>query len=145
MIVPSMWTARPSWGHRRASATRRFVSGCVICPRPSSARQPSSVLGGGYPASGPDCEWQKPVMVLGRAPTCDVVTDVPTIVIEVLSTNRTDDLVRKSTEYLAAGARQYWIVDPQDRVFDVFQQSATGWERIAQRSARSTACYACGL
>ena len=46
--------------------------------------------------------------------------------IEVLSTNRTDDLVRKSTEYLAAGARQYWIVAPRDRVVEVFELSGSG-------------------
>ena len=56
------------------------------------------------------------------------------MVIEVLSTNRTDDLVRKSTEYLGAGVRQYWIVDPRDRVLDVFELAASGWERIAQLS-----------
>src|SRR5660398_207488 len=73
-------------------------------------------------------------MVLTEAPSGDVVTTAPTVVIEVLSTNRTDDLVRKSTEYLGAGVRQYWIVDPRDRVLDVFELAASGWERIAQLS-----------
>jgi Uma2 family endonuclease len=73
-------------------------------------------------------------MVLTEAPSGDVVTTAPAVVIEVLSTNQTDDLVRKFTEYLGAGVRQYWIVDPRDRVLDVFELAASGWERIAQLS-----------
>ena len=72
------------------------------------------------------------LMVLAHEPESDVVTGAPPVVVEVLSTNRSDDLVRKSTEYLEAGAQQYWIVDPRDRVVDVFHQVAAGWERIAQ-------------
>ena len=59
------------------------------------------------------------LIVLADVPPGDVVTTEPLVVVEVLSSNRSDDLVRKSTEYLAAGAGQYWIVDPRDRVMDV--------------------------
>lgn len=40
---------------------------------------------------------------------------VPSLVIEVLSTNRADDTVRKLQKYARAGAPRYWIVDVRDR------------------------------
>ena len=39
---------------------------------------------------------------------------VPDIVVEVLSTDRRRDLVRKRQLYAEAGVREYWIVDPRD-------------------------------
>ena len=38
---------------------------------------------------------------------------VPNIVMEVLSTDRNRDLVRKRQLYAEAGVREYWIVDPR--------------------------------
>lgn len=43
---------------------------------------------------------------------------------------RTEDLVRKSTEYLAAGIGQYWIVDWGHRSLDVLEQGDDGWRSI---------------
>jgi Uma2 family endonuclease len=67
------------------------------------------------------------VAVLRAAPVGDVITEPPLVVIEVLSSNRTDDLVRKATEYLDAGAGQYWIVDPRDNVIDCYRREGRGW------------------
>lgn len=39
---------------------------------------------------------------------------VPDFVIEVLSTNRSDDLVRKLVLYSEHDVREYWIVDPKN-------------------------------
>jgi len=39
---------------------------------------------------------------------------VPDIVVEVLSTDRRRDLVRKRQLYAEAGVGEYWIVDPRD-------------------------------
>ncbi len=39
---------------------------------------------------------------------------VPDIVVEVLSTDRRRDLVRKRQLYAEAGVLEYWIVDPRD-------------------------------
>ena len=44
----------------------------------------------------------------------------PDWVIEVLSTNRWDDLVAKLHLYHEAGVREYWIVDPKKRVTLVY-------------------------
>ncbi len=44
----------------------------------------------------------------------DVFSGTPLLVVEVLSTNRRDDLVGKVQRYAAWGAPSYWIVDPRD-------------------------------
>jgi Uma2 family endonuclease len=74
------------------------------------------------------------VVVLTSEPDGDIVTDPPLVAVEVLSTNRSSDLVRKATEYLDARAGQYWIVDPRDRVIDVFAHGESGWEHVARVS-----------
>lgn len=51
--------------------------------------------------------------------------------VEVSSTNRSNDLVRKAIEYRDAGAGQYWIVDTRDRVVDVFVRGGDGWDQAA--------------
>ncbi len=39
-------------------------------------------------------------------------TGTPHLVVEILSTDRGADLVRKSHRYAAAGVPRYWVVDP---------------------------------
>jgi len=39
-------------------------------------------------------------------------TSVPHLVIEILSTDRARDMIRKAREYAGAGLGRYWIVDP---------------------------------
>ena len=43
----------------------------------------------------------------------------PALVVEVLSTNRRDDLLLKMAKYAAAGLPNYWIVDPRERTLSV--------------------------
>ena len=40
-------------------------------------------------------------------------TGTPALVVEILSSNRSDDLLKKMAEYAAAGLPCYWIVDPR--------------------------------
>lgn len=40
---------------------------------------------------------------------------VPDFIVEVLSTNRSDDIVRKMHLYHDKGVREYWIVDPKNK------------------------------
>ena len=42
------------------------------------------------------------------------IEGVPDLVVEILSTNRRRDLVRKRHIYAAAGVKEYWIVDPRN-------------------------------
>ncbi len=44
----------------------------------------------------------------------------PVLVIEVVSTNRRDDYVRKRAEYNLCNIPEYWIIDPQRQVVLVF-------------------------
>ncbi len=59
-------------------------------------------------------------------------TGLPALVIEVLSTNRSDDLVVKATKYANAGLRHYWIVDPRDEVVDTFELAGGTYRHVAQ-------------
>lgn len=51
------------------------------------------------------------VMVYASTDESVRLTATPILVIEVLSQNRADDLVVKTTRYAAAGLPHYWIVD----------------------------------
>ena len=77
------------------------------------------------------------VVVLESRPSGDIVIEPPLVAVEVLSTNRSNDLVRKATEYLDAGAGQYWIVDPRERVIDVFVRGEGGWDQVARIDANA--------
>jgi len=83
------------------------------------------------------------VMVVQTMPKGRWVTDVPVLVVEVLSpSTRTEDLVRKSHEYATAGIGQYWVVDPEAGVLEVFANvdaGAAGWERLLRLDGGSPA------
>jgi Uma2 family endonuclease len=51
---------------------------------------------------------------------------VPLVAVEVLSSNRHHDLVRKFGKYAAAGLPQYWVVDPEQETVTVFEAIGTG-------------------
>jgi len=51
------------------------------------------------------------VMVYAATDESTRLTATPVLVVEVLSSNRADDLVVKSTRYAAAGLVHYWVVD----------------------------------
>lgn len=42
-----------------------------------------------------------------------------TIIVEILSSNVSDDTIRKFNLYLKYGVREYWIIDPKNRSFQV--------------------------
>ena len=68
---------------------------------------------------------------LGRLP--DLETDVPTIVVEFVSTSRRDwhrDYVEKRREYREAGVKEYWIVDRFRRTLTVYGNQAANETEI---------------
>ena len=47
-------------------------------------------------------------------------TGMPLLVVEILSANRSDDLVLKVGRYARLGVHDYWVLDPVDRSLDAF-------------------------
>lgn len=54
------------------------------------------------------------------------LTAMPTLVVEVLSTNRGDDLFVKVNRYAATGLAHYWIVDPRERTLTAYVLDDSG-------------------
>lgn len=62
---------------------------------------------------------------LGRLP--DTEAEAPTVAVEFVSRRRRDfvrDYEVKRAEYLAAGVREYWVIDPFRRILTVFRPDA---------------------
>lgn len=71
------------------------------------------------------------VMAVRDRPAGYLVEEVPVLVLEVLSAStRSEDTVRKSTEYLGAGVSQYWLVDPEQRTLEVYENVGDGWNLL---------------
>jgi len=64
------------------------------------------------------------VMVHSETTDDATFTGIPLLVVEVLSSNRRDDLVARFNRYAAWGARDYWIVDPRDKVLLTFRSES---------------------
>jgi Uma2 family endonuclease len=54
------------------------------------------------------------VIVFDKTDEMKRLTAVPHLAVEVLSTDRAADLIRKFSKYEAAGLSNYWIVDPDE-------------------------------
>ena len=54
------------------------------------------------------------VMVFDATDEVVRLTATPHLVVEVLSSDRAADIVRKAARYAAAGLQRYWIVDPEE-------------------------------
>jgi Uma2 family endonuclease len=68
------------------------------------------------------------ISVIRHPPEQFLVSEAPVLVVEILSpSTRGEDTVRKSGEYAGAGIGQYWILDPELRALDVYQNSGSGW------------------
>lgn len=57
---------------------------------------------------------------------------IPHLAVEVLSTDRAADLVRKFGKYAAAGLPRYWIIDPEIPELIVFEHDGDGWAERAR-------------
>ena len=96
-----------------------------------------------YLATGGNCKLQLPAMeserhpdlalYLSEPPSLDPVWRywVPDIVVEVVSPGQEKrDYEEKREEYLAAGIREYWIVDPEAGDFLVLRRKGDQWEEV---------------
>jgi Uma2 family endonuclease len=64
-------------------------------------------------------------------------TTPPDIIVEVISSDPRDarrDRIDKANEYAAFGARFYWLIDPDDRTFEIFELQ-TGAHYLRVRAA----------
>jgi Uma2 family endonuclease len=118
-------TPSPSWRHQQAARRVANVLEAAL-PGLHVVEAVTVVLPGGRERI-PD------VTVVAALPTGEHVEEVPLIAVEVLSpSNRAEDTVRKSTEYLAAGVTQYWLIDPEERILDIFVRAEGGWAPLAR-------------
>ena len=72
------------------------------------------------------------VMVHPRTEESVRFTGLPVLVIEILSSNRGDDLIVKAPRYAAAGLPRYWVVDPRDEVLDAYVLTDGTYRRAAR-------------
>ena len=55
------------------------------------------------------------------------VEGAPDLVVEILSSDRSHDLVYKRRVYAEAGVREYWVVDPRDDTVMVLELQGSGY------------------
>lgn len=111
-----------------ARPTGRHQDICVNLCRAIKDAAPAGVharIGWGWKPSadefGPD------VMVFDETDQDLRYVGTPHLAVEVLSTDRAADLVRKFGKYAAAGLPRYWIIDPEVPELIVFEHDGDGW------------------
>ena len=67
-----------------------------------------------------DDEFIPDVMVFATSDEQTRLTALPYLVVEILSSDPTRDIIRKATKYAAAGAERYWIIDPDGPEITVY-------------------------
>lgn len=69
-----------------------------------------------------------------RPPARGACATAPDVLVEVVSSSPSDgrrDRVEKLLEYAEFGVRFYWLVDPEERTFEIFELSAAGRYELA--------------
>ncbi|WP_375423333.1 Uma2 family endonuclease [uncultured Friedmanniella sp.] len=100
-----------------------------VCSRLASGLDAAVVDGfeaaAGWSWRGGQDEFIPDVMVYAETTDSIRLTGTPVLCVEVLSTNRSADLVVKATKYAAQGVDHYWTVDLDRRVVDIFERVGT--------------------
>jgi Uma2 family endonuclease len=89
------------------------------------------------PCSGEDDESDRDIVQPDISIICDEAkrhkegcAGAPDLVVEILSpSNRSHDMLLKFNKYLDAGVREYWVIDPDDKVLQVHTLIQNGGER----------------
>ena len=68
-------------------------------------------------------EFVPDVLVFATTSETIRLTAIPELAVEVLSTDRAADLVRKFAKYAGAGLVRYWVIDPEGPELIVYQLS----------------------
>lgn len=120
VMVPS-----PTQHHQRV-CTRLTVALDAVLPAGSDVSMQWA-----WSPPGAAAEFIPDVMVHPSVPDGPRFTGVPHLVVEVLSTNRADDLTAKATHYALYGAPHYWIVDPRDHVLLAYELDGAAYRTVA--------------
>jgi Uma2 family endonuclease len=96
-----------------------------------------------FAAGSGECRLRLPMMQSDRHPDQAIYLDpeppgphvwtrwVPHIVVEIVSAGGEErDYVEKREEYLRAGVREYWIIDPKARLMRVLQRAGDVWDEV---------------
>jgi Uma2 family endonuclease len=71
-------------------------------------------------------EFVPDVVVFGTTSETTRLTAIPELAVEVLSTDRAADLIRKFAKYAGFGLARYWVIDPEGPELIVYQLSEDG-------------------
>jgi Uma2 family endonuclease len=112
------WLMRALWAWIGPRAGRVYASDGKYAIRPGRGRKADlSVFLPGTPLPPRHGIWQTP----------------PDIIVEVISSEARDerrDRVDKVADYAALGARSYWLVDPDQRTFEILALEGAHYERV---------------
>ena len=72
------------------------------------------------------------VVVFERSSEDKRLTAVPQLAVEVLSSDRAADTIRKFAKYAAAGLERYWIIDPEGPVIIVYHLEGATYREVAR-------------
>jgi Uma2 family endonuclease len=92
----------------------------LAAPRGVRARQ-------GWGWKPVDDEFIPDVTVFDASDEVVRLTALPHLAVEVISSDRAADLVRKFAKYAAAGLPRYWVIDPQGPELFVFENRGGGF------------------
>lgn len=158
--IPMSWT---SYCDLDESTRGEYVGGhLVMVPSPTQHHQrictrltavleaaaPPGVsvsLGWAWSPAGSQVEFIPDVMVYPDAPDGPRFSGIPHLLVEVLSTNRSDDLTTKARLYAHHGAPRFWVVDPRDHVLVAFELNGTAYHRTARLTAGSKLLEVAGV
>ena len=71
-------------------------------------------------------EFVPDVIVFGTTSETTRLTATPELAVEVLSSDRAADLVRKFAKYAGVGLARYWVIDPDGPELIIYQLSGNG-------------------
>lgn len=116
------WLMRALWAWMGARGGRVYASDGKYAIRPGRGRKADvSVFLPGTPLP----------------PRHGASTTPPDIIVEVISSDARDerrDRVEKAADYAALGAHFYWLVDPDERTFDIRELDAGHYRSVVQAS-----------